>query len=115
MIPTTPVALIGYKLASNLVEHYTYPLPPMRRLIQVLQRELHVPISFVEVEDEDDDEDPTLFVCCYAETYSGLVDAVELSNARVPEEFEKVVGMIRTEGEMRRLACLEGRIYAVGV
>ncbi|KAG9121228.1 hypothetical protein FRC07_002904, partial [Ceratobasidium sp. 392] len=101
MIPTTPVVLIGYKLASNLMEHYTYPLPPIRRLIQTLQRELHVPITFVEVEDEDDDEDPTLFVCCYAETYSGLLDVVELAGARVPEEFGKVVGMVKTEGDMR--------------
>ncbi|KAG9099366.1 hypothetical protein FRC06_005359 [Ceratobasidium sp. 370] len=114
MVPTTPVILIGYKLASNLMEHYTRPLPPIRRLIQVLQRELHMSITLVEVEDEDDDEDPTLFVCCYAEAYAGPVDVAELAHARVPEGFENVVRMVRTEGGVKRLACPRGRMYAVG-
>ncbi|KAG9095194.1 hypothetical protein FS749_010894 [Ceratobasidium sp. UAMH 11750] len=114
MIPTTPVILIGYKLASNLMEHYTYPLPPVRRLIQALQRELQIPVTLVEVEDEDDDEDPTLFVCCYSETYAGPVDVTELAHVRVPDEFRNVVGMVRTEGGVKRLACPRGRVYAAG-
>ncbi|KAF8607248.1 hypothetical protein BDV93DRAFT_520123 [Ceratobasidium sp. AG-I] len=110
---TAPLVLIGYQLASNLMEHYNYPLPPMHRLIQSLQRELHIPITLVEVEDEDDDEDPTLFVCCYAECFVGKVELEDVGGLQVPGEFEKVVGMMKVAGGLRRIVCLNGRIYGV--
>ncbi|QRV98875.1 hypothetical protein RhiJN_26894 [Ceratobasidium sp. AG-Ba] len=114
-IPTAPIAFIGFKLATNIMEYYKYPLPPLKRFIQTLQKELHIPIVVVEMEDEDDDEDPTLFVCCYAETFGGAVDIVGLANVRAPDGFEKVERMVGADRGIRRLVCLSGRVYAVGI
>lgn len=85
----------------------------MHRLVQSLQRDLHVPVTLVEVEDEDEDEDPRLFVCCYAESLVGSVDLGEVGGLLVPEGFEKVKGMVRVVGGVRRVVCKSGRVYGV--
>jgi hypothetical protein len=110
----SPTIITGYKLADNLVEHYTHPLPPLRRLIHALQQALHMPITLVEVEDDDEDEDSTLYVCCYADNIIFREGGLALAGMEVPPAFERVKEILRTEGEVRRrMFCPRGRVYAV--
>ncbi|KAB5593354.1 hypothetical protein CTheo_3186 [Ceratobasidium theobromae] len=115
----TPAIITGYKLADNLAEHYNHPIPPLRRLVQALQRVLHIPIVLVEVEDEEDDEDNTLYVCCYVDTITfdkgqGGFGLAQTRGMEVPPVFERVKEVLRTEGTLkRRMFCPRGKVYAV--
>ncbi|KAL5639631.1 hypothetical protein ACGC1H_006293 [Rhizoctonia solani] len=107
-----PAIITGYRLSHNLAEHYNHPHPPLRRLVQVLQRALHIPIMLVEVEDEDDDEDNTLYVCCYVDDV--IFGAGGDAGMDVPPVFERVKEVLKTEGEVkRRMFCMRGAVYAV--
>jgi hypothetical protein len=108
--PVAPIILTGYKLGVNILERYNDPLPPIYRLILALQRVLRIPIMFVEVEDEEDDEDPTLYVCCWVD---GL-ERVSYEGTRVPLAFERVREVLDVEGEPRkRMFCPRARLYAI--
>ncbi|KDN46529.1 hypothetical protein RSAG8_04182, partial [Rhizoctonia solani AG-8 WAC10335] len=107
-----PTIITGYKLSRNLAEHYKHPQPPLRRLVQALQRVLHIPIMLVEVEDEEDDEDNTLYVCCHVDdVIFGAGGGIGMD---IPPVFERVKEVLKTEGEVkRRMFCTRGALYAV--